>query len=150
MAKASKARKAIPKVKTPRKINPNSIKNLKKFEKGNNANPLGGKAHDPVARALRVATKETYNEVIEAAVNGTEGDLKKLADGKDVPAVKRIIAGAVYDAIRTKDLYTLERVMERLIGKVSADVTSGGKPISGASAVFLIPSNGKTKAENEK
>lgn len=120
------------------------------FKPGNNANPLGANAHDPVAKALRKITKETLNEVIELALNANTSELNRIYQDPETPALKKILCGVIADACKDKTLSSLERLLERLIGKVPTDVTSGGKPLQGgAPAVMIIPANGKTKAENE-
>src|SRR5690606_5927921 len=110
-------------VKTASKVqgkgkNPNSIKNLKKFKKGQSGNPLGGQLHDPVKRALKKITKETYNEIIEIALTGTPQDLIERILDPSTTVIEKILIEALLKASESGNLDKLEQVLERLIGKV--------------------------------
>jgi hypothetical protein len=106
------------KAKTGRGLHPNSKKNLKPIEKGEVRNPLGGRAHDPHLKVLRSFTNEYMKEILELAVmNNIEG-LKAIITNQDSPAIQVGIARALVEAIRHGDWTTLEKIVERLIGKV--------------------------------
>lgn len=89
------------------------------FKVGNNANPIGSNAHNPALKALRRLTVEAYAEVVEAVLGGNLGELKRMAkDDPDSPALQVGIARAFLKAINTGDYTVIERIAERIVGKI--------------------------------
>jgi hypothetical protein len=96
--------------------NPKPPPKHSQFKPGNRANPIGGHAHNKASKALRKITLPKYREVVELVVSGTLDDLKRMADSND--ALKSGIARAFYKAIRNGDYDMIERIAQRIIGKI--------------------------------
>jgi hypothetical protein len=100
---------------------PKSADHLKKhrFKKGApSPNPLGAKLQDPAKRALRKLTIETYREVIELVLTGNLTELKALAEDPKTPAIQVGVATAFMKAIKNGDYDIIERIAERIVGKI--------------------------------
>ena len=125
------------------------------FKPGNNANPLGGKAHNPELKALKKVTHETVKEIIDVALNGTLEDLQEIAKNKKSTALQVGIATSLAKAIQKGDMNTLGAIITRLCGEApkKIDVTTNGKDINSpvvTKVLLQIPANGRTKEETKK
>jgi hypothetical protein len=89
-----------------------------KFKKGVSGNPNGARAHNPAVKALKKLTLETYREVVELVLTGNLTDLKAMAEDPATPAVQVGIATAFMKAIKEGDYGVIERIAERIIGKI--------------------------------
>ncbi len=89
-----------------------------RFKKGKSGNPLGGKLHNPAARALARLTVDTYREVIELVLTCNLAALKQLAEHPDTPAIQVGVAAAFMKAIKSGDYAVIERIAERIVGKI--------------------------------
>lgn len=98
--------------------NPKPPPKHSQFKKGNKANPLGGNAHNPALKALKKLTVDTYREVIELVLQGKVDDLKAMAQNPDTPAVQVGIAVSFLKAIKNGDYNVIERIAERIVGKI--------------------------------
>lgn len=101
-----------------RKMNPESLKNLKKIKKGTILNPEGGRAHDPAKKLLKRFTNSYLKEVIELAVMGNLAGLKAVAEDPDTPAIQVGVCTAMISAINKGDWGLLESIIVRIVGKV--------------------------------
>lgn len=89
-----------------------------KFKKGQSGNPNGGRAHSPAIRALKNLTVDTYREVIELVLTGNLAALKAMVEHPDTPAVQVGVATAFMKAIKNGDYGVIERIAERIVGKI--------------------------------
>lgn len=89
-----------------------------RWKKGQTGNPEGGRAHDPVTKALRKLTLPIYREVIELVMTGNLNDLKAMVEDPATPAVQVGIATSLLKAIKAGDYIIIERIAERIIGKI--------------------------------
>lgn len=98
---------------------PRTTKHLKphQFKAGNNANPNGRPPLDPAQKALRKLTVPKYREVVEVVITGSIPELKALAEQTD-DALKAGIARAFLKAISKGDYDVIERIAERIIGRI--------------------------------
>ncbi len=80
-------------------VNPKSLKNLKHVQKGQILNPEGGRAMNPLVKALRRLTLDSYREVIELALDSNVDALKALVANKETPAIQVGIATSLLRAI---------------------------------------------------
>lgn len=69
-------------------------------------------------KALKNLTIDTYREVIELVLTGNIAALKEMAEHPDTPAIQVGIAAAFMKAIKTGDYTVIERIAERIIGKI--------------------------------
>lgn len=99
---------------------PRTTKHLKKhnFKPGQSGNPQGARLHDPVTKALSRLTIDTYREVIEVVLTGNLTALKEMAEHPDTPAIQVGVATAFLKAIKTGDYAVIERIAERIVGKI--------------------------------
>lgn len=89
-----------------------------RFKKGQSGNPLGGKLHNPAVKALRKITLESFRESIELVMTGNVAELQALVKAPDTPGVQVAIASAFLKAIRDGDYSIVERLAERIVGKI--------------------------------
>jgi hypothetical protein len=87
------------------------------FKKGNNANPRGAGAHDPIKRELKRITNAVYTEIIECALKENIVGLEKIAKDPATPAMQVGIARALGRAISKGDWSILNSIVERLVGR---------------------------------
>jgi phage terminase small subunit len=102
-----------------------SLKNLKMFKKGQSGNPLGGKLHNPALRALRSFTNETFREVLELVLTGNQAKLSDIIIDPSSTNLEVLIAKAFQNAIKSGDFHLVERIAERLLGKVPDTIKIG-------------------------
>lgn len=88
------------------------------IKKGQVLNPEGGRAHNKAIRALSKLTVETYREVIELVLTGNLTSLKAMAEHPDTPAIQVGVAHAFMKAIKNGDYNVIERIAERIVGKI--------------------------------
>ena len=92
--------------------------NLRPAKKGEVRNPLGGASHNKALKGLRRFTNEYLKELIELAVMGNMQGLVNIIKDPDAPAIKVGIAKSLVQAITKGDWAVLERIVERIVGKV--------------------------------
>jgi hypothetical protein len=131
------------KVKKKRTLNPNSLKNLKHIKKGQVLNPRGGNAHNPEMKMIKELTIEGLKECVTLMTMGTLADLKIAVENPESSSMHVGVAKCMFDAINRGDWNTIERIIERVVGKVTVHVdhTSNGKELAPRILVKL-PSNG--------
>lgn len=88
------------------------------FKKGKSGNPEGARAHNPITKALKNLTIETYREVIEAVCTGNVANLKRMVEDPRTPALQVGVATAFMKAIKSGDYAVIERIAERIVGKI--------------------------------
>lgn len=67
---------------------------------------------------MRKITIETYREVIEVVLTGNLKDLKAIAEDPASPAIQVGIAVSFMKAIKSGDYHVIEKIAERIIGKI--------------------------------
>lgn len=92
--------------------------NLRPIKKGEVRNPKGVSGYKPEFRGIRQITNDMLRDVIDAALSSDKETLEKIIKNPDTPMLKLGVAKCLYEAIRTGDWATLERIFERIIGKV--------------------------------
>ena len=88
------------------------------FKPGQKGNPIGARAHNKAVLATRRLTVEVYREVIELVLQGNVADLKEMAENPNTPALQVGVAVAFMKAIKTGDYNVIERIAERIVGKI--------------------------------
>lgn len=89
-----------------------------KFKKGVSGNPQGGRLHNPIQRALKNLTIQSYRECIEAVCTGNIDHLKAMVEDPKTSALQVGIARAFLKAIKDGDYTVIERIAERIVGKI--------------------------------
>jgi hypothetical protein len=88
------------------------------FKKGVSGNPLGGKKHNPIKKALSKLTVQTYREVIEMVLTGNLASLDEMIDNPKTAAIQVGVARAFRNAMNTGNYEVIERIAERIVGKI--------------------------------
>lgn len=118
--------------KKTRNLNPKSLENIKKsqFKPGQSGNP-SGKPKDPIRAALRNLTIKEYRDVIELAMVSNLQALQDLIKDPNTSAVQVGVGTAMIKAIKNGDINVIERLAERLVGKIpdKLEVTSNNKSV---------------------
>jgi hypothetical protein len=90
-----------------------------RFKKGEIRNPEGARAHKkPFDLKLRKLTIDTYREIIELVLSGDRTELVARANNPKTPALEAGIITSVLKAIKNGDYSVIERIAERIIGKI--------------------------------
>lgn len=138
--------------KTPAQQDPNRKKKpLPKaaepfrFKPGQSGNPEGARRHNPVLRAIRRITQESYAEVVELIMTGTVDELKEVLTDPKATAVQKLLARAFLEATEKGQMGTLERLLERLIGKVPDNINLVSKTIRPLSEKLTEADKGEVK-----
>lgn len=112
-------------------------KHLKKhqFKKGApSANPRGAQLHNPAIKALKKLTIESFREIIELVVKSDLAAIKAIAEDPTTSGLQVGIAVAFLKAIKNGDYGVIERIAERIVGKIPDElkVTSNNTNLHGA------------------
>lgn len=116
------------KKKTGRPVPPSLAKHT--FKKGQSGNPEGARAHNPAIKALTKLTIESYREVIEIVMTGTLQDLKEMAEDPKTSALQVGIATSFMKAIKSGDYAIIEKIAERIIGKIPDELNVNSKNVN--------------------
>lgn len=127
--------------------NPNSLKNLVPIKPGQVLNPFG--SQDKGKRKLHNVSNAVVRDVIDAALSGNLEALKAISEDPDAPALKVGVARALFNAIKSGDWGTLERIVEKITGKtpIIVEQTIDDKR---PRVVINIPSNGREVIKDAK
>jgi ribosomal protein L25 (general stress protein Ctc) len=87
------------------------------WKKGQCGNPAKIK-QSPIKRALRNLTIETYREVIQLVLTGNLAALQIMIDDPVTPAIQVGVAKAFKKAIDHGDYTIIEKIAERIVGKI--------------------------------
>ncbi len=98
--------------------NPKPPPKHSQFKKGQVANPLGGRSHNPINKALRNLTVESYREIIELVLTSDVRAIKAIAEDPKSTGLQVGIAVAFMKAIKNGDYAVIERIAERIVGKI--------------------------------
>jgi len=96
------------------------------FKPGNKMNPKGAAASLEV-RALKAVTNATLATMIQKIVTLKPDEVKELLESSETNALEAIVLGTILDAIKHRNYDKLERLLERVIGKVPDKVESISK-----------------------
>lgn len=100
----------------------------------------------------RFGRKELHR-IIELCLTQNLDELERLFNHPKTPALTAGIAQALRLACHAGDWKTLESIVEQIVGKapIKLDHTSQGKTINttGNNVLLYLPSNGRTKEEQE-
>jgi hypothetical protein len=109
------------------------------FKKGQSGNQAGARAHNPAIKALQKLTVESYREIIELILSNNVAAVKTIAEDPNTTALQVGIAVAFLKAIKNGDYTVIERIAERIVGKIPDVVTvnqNTNMAISGSIKVF--------------
>lgn len=94
------------------------LENLRPAKKGDIRNPRGGQAHNPLVKAIKNLTVDSYREVVEIIMTENIEAIRAIIEDPKSPAFKVGIATSLMKAIKNGDYHVIERIAERIIGKI--------------------------------
>lgn len=102
--------------------NPKPPPKHSRWKKGKSGNPEGGRAHNPALKALRKITIESYREIIELVLTSDVRAIKAIAEDPKSTGLQVGIAVAFLKAIKNGDYTVIERIAERIVGKIPDEI----------------------------
>jgi hypothetical protein len=105
-------------------------KNLRPAKKGEIRNPKGRPPLSPIQKALRELTVETYRTVIELVVSGNMAELQRMIDDPKISVLQIGVAKAFMKAMKAGDYQTIERIAERIVGKIPDQINLVSKNLN--------------------
>lgn len=128
-----------------------SIANLKPTKKGEpSRNPLGAKLHNPLTRALKRVTQDSYCEALSIAFERQEDELEKFVNNPETPMLQKFVAKAMLSAFKRGDFAFVERIADRLIGKVSENMVINQTGAGNVVAQIAVMSDAEIKSRVAK
>lgn len=102
------------------------------WKKGQSGNPKGRPkgTTNVIRQALRELTVETYREVIETVLKGNMAALQAIIDDPDTPVIQVGVAKAFMKAMKAGDYATIERIAERIVGKIPDEINLVSKNLN--------------------
>lgn len=100
-----------------------------RFKPGQSGNPKG-RPLNPIPRALKELTVETYRKVIEVVCTGNLDELRRMVTDPKVSALQVGVARAFIKAMETGDYATIERIAERIVGKIPDELVVNSKNLN--------------------
>lgn len=97
--------------------NPNP-KAGRKFEKGNNANPLGAGAHNKDVKRIRRLTNQEVAQLGSMLLEHSQVELMEIRDDRNSSSLQKWFATVIINGIAQADMRTLDALLDRLVGKV--------------------------------
>jgi hypothetical protein len=114
------------------------------FKKGQSGNPRGRIPNTAIV-ALKNITIDTYREVIEIVLRQDISALKELTERTSgVSALQVGVARAFYKAMKTGDYEIIERIAERIVGKIPDQINLVSKNLN---ANVELPQESKVTKE---
>ena len=127
-----------------------SLANLKPAAKGDVRNPLGGNSHNPLTRALKRVTQDSYCEALSIAFERQEDELEKFVNNPETPMLQKFVAKAMLSAFKRGDFAFVERIADRLIGKVSDNMVINQTGAGNVVAQIAVMSDAEIKSRVAK
>lgn len=116
------------------------------IKKGEVRNPkgIGGVHHNPMIKALRKVTLESYRQIIELVLTSDVAAIKKIAENPKSTGLQVGIAVAFLKAIKNGDYTIIERIAERIVGKIPDEIKI--QPMSITQKISVIDKTALAKA----
>lgn len=111
---------------------PKTTKHLKphQFKPGQTGNPDGGRRHDPIKRALKNITQKSLRRVLKAILKGNLANLEAIAEDPKSSVLEVGVASAAARAVREGDYGIIERLIERIVGKIPDEVNLNSRNLN--------------------
>lgn len=120
-----------------------------KFKKGQSGNPHG-RVPNPAMRALKKLTIDSYREAIELVMQGNLVELQRIVKDPNSTALQVGIARAFYNAIQKGDYAIIERIAERIVGKIPDEINIKSDNNNKTAVTISMFDKEKLKAEMAK
>lgn len=116
------------------------LANLKPIKKGEVRNPEGGRAHSPETKMMKLLTQKSMVRIINLIAQGDVAALRKMAKDESNTALEMMFASVVIKIISKGDMDALDKLLNRMVGKVKDRVEHTGQD-GGPQEHLLIPAN---------
>lgn len=123
--------------------NPKPPPKHSQFKKGQSGNPKGTKPN-PMVMALRELTVESYRKIIELVLTSDVQAIKAIAEDPKSTGLEVGISVAFLRAIKNGDYAVIERIAERIVGKIPDEIKIA--PLSINQKVSIIDKTALAKA----
>lgn len=95
-----------------------AVKHDKQWKRGFSGNPGGLRKGEVAKKALKQFTQAALTEAFSKVMQLTPKKIMKGRSAKDMPMVEHVVACALLADAENGTLCNLEKIMERIIGKV--------------------------------
>lgn len=96
------------------------------FKPGNPGGP--GRPKDLLSPALKRLTQQEFGEIAEMVLRGNFAEIERIAKDKTVPASTMLVANALVGAFKRKEFYTVNQILDRIIGRTAIVVKDEAAP----------------------
>lgn len=124
---------------------PKTTKHLRdagyQFKPGQSGNPEGGRAHNPIKKAMKKLTQKSFKKIVVAVCTGNLDELRRIAQNPNTPALQVGVANALMRAIREGDFDKLRGIITDVVGKVpeKLEISATTKSLNAHVNVTLDP-----------
>lgn len=116
------------------------------FKKGQSGNPGGRPSLSTETRLARKMSLESYVSHLSQLIEMPHEELEKIAADKKQPMMKIIIAKFLIDGAKNNNYHQLEKLTERMWGKVPDAMSVSGNLNTGLVGLFeQLKNKGSTK-----
>lgn len=92
------------------------------FKPGQSGNPGGTSKVDRELMVIRKLSKEKFKELANILISGTREDLERMLASPGTTALTEMVIKVVLGIAERGDMTSLDRLLDRLIGKVKDEV----------------------------
>lgn len=118
------------------------------FKKGQSGNP-NGRPSEVLSIAMKKLTKEELEDIANLIIKGTKDDLIKMAKDPKCSVIKLMVASSVLRIVKEGSVDGLDKILNRLIGKVKETVDLNGSGFTPTTVILKLPDNGRTSTTND-
>lgn len=118
------------------------------FKKGQSGNP-NGRGPNILNNAMQKLTREELEDIANVIIKGKREDLKKVLEDKNSSVIKLMFASSVMRIMKEGDTDGLDKILNRLIGKVKDTLDVNGSGLVPTTVVLKLPDNGRASKDNE-
>ena len=116
------------------------------FKKGQSGNPKG-RPKDLLGKKMRQLTAEEFAEIANLIIKGSIEELRAISKDESQSALRVMIAAVAVKTISKGDMDALDKLLNRLVGKVKDHVQVTGMN-GGPQVILTMPLNGSEAPEN--
>ena len=98
----------------------------KPFQKGQVANPLGGKAHNKDVKVVRKLTQKELSKVMAVILKGDTEELQEMREDPKSNVLTVWICAVALKAISRGDAQALNALLDRVVGRPQQNVKLSG------------------------
>lgn len=112
------------------------------FVKGRSGNPRG-RPRDFLNTSMKKLTRDELEEIANVLIKGNQDDLDLILASRKVSLIQKMIATVAYKILERGDMDALDKLLNRLIGKVKDTVDISSNAIGGTTVILKMPDNGR-------